>query len=965
MDEREELYLTDLISVDILQRLQDAFSDLTGMAALTTDKYGVPVTKGSNFSDFCMKYTRKSPLGKAKCMECDKRGAEQTLITNKACFYHCHAGLVDYAAPIIANGKMIGSFIGGQVLSDPPDLKAFEMKARELGICPELYVEAVKKINIVDNNTIDKASRFLRIVAECLSHIAYQGYELHKSNIEIERNSHLKSDFLANMSHEIRTPMNAVMGMVDLALREEMSDPAREYISQIKQSAKNLLVIINDILDFSKIESGKMDIIDVAYEPLSIVNDLGSIAKSKIGSKEIEFTMNVVPDMPQTLYGDNVRIHQILLNLITNAVKFTQRGEVHLDFRCERESDDVVIMKAAITDTGIGIKQDDFKKLFNSFQQVDSKRNRNIEGTGLGLVICKQLLELMGGNITVESEYGKGSTFSFTVPQKIVDSAVAIPKLKSEITAGVMINNPYARTQMVRDLEWIGAKAMILNELHSFDELQCDYIIVAKDYFTDSLRDYLSENKNMKCIIIAEFGEPVDIYFPNVKILHKPVFSLGLYNAMGLSEYELSNNSGEYEGFTYIAPDAHILIVDDNAINLKVAKGLIEPLEMDVDTADSASRAIEMVVQKKYDLIFMDHMMPEVDGVEATHIIRRMLPSYKETPIIALTANAVGDAKDMFIREGMSDFVAKPIEVRDIVSKIKRWLPQEKIIPSVKYKKTDNKNDADKLNIEGLNIENAVRMLGSEELFKTVLKDYYTVIDERVAKLNELRDSENWEVYTIEVHSLKSTSNQIGAETLGALAAELEMAGKSGNYALIKEKHGALIEQYMGCKDLLRLYFDGDNEQETDGELNTLLDEIIEAMDSFDILAIDEALEKIGKSVNSSDDKQRFKELRNAADESDFERCIEIVNEWKDKASKADDTDSTPSDEFVMDMLDKLKNALNDFDILLIDEAVEMLDRYKYPQQQQELLTRIKECAELSDLDSCCEAADKWYSIIS
>ncbi len=966
MGGKDELYLTDLISVDILQRLQDAFAEMTGMAALTTDKYGMPVTEGSNFSDFCYKYTRNSPLGNSRCMRCDKTGAELTMASKKACFYHCHAGLVDYAAPIIANGEMIGSFIGGQVLASKPNFEAFEKTAEELGIDPELYIEAVKKINIVDNDTIDKAANFLCIVAECLSHLAYQGYELHKSNIEIERTSNLKSDFLANMSHEIRTPMNAVMGMVDLALREEMSDSARECMHQIKMSAKNLLVIINDILDFSKIESGKMDVIDVAYEPLSVINDLAAIAKSKIGNKEIEFTMNIAPDMPQTLYGDNVRIHQILLNLITNAVKFTQSGEVHLEFTCEREDNENVILKASISDTGIGIKESDFRKLFNSFQQVDSKRNRNIEGTGLGLVICKQLLELMGGRIFVKSEYGHGSTFSFEVPQKIVDRNPAIPRLEKEVTAGVLINNPYARKQLVKDLEWIGAKPVILNDVQSFDELECDYIIVAKDYFSDSLRKYLSCHNALKCIIITEFGSPNDIFFPNVKILHKPIYSLSLYNAMGISEHEIRDNSNEYDSFTFIAPEALVLIVDDNTVNLKVAKGLIEPLEMTVETADSASKAIEMVSRKKYDLIFMDHMMPEVDGVEATHIIRRMLPSYKETPIIALTANAIGEAKEMFIREGMSDFVAKPIEIRDIVSKIRKWLPQEKILPaSEKKEKQTNDNNNNILEITGLNVKNAIEMLGSEKLFRSVLKEYYDTIEARAQKIREMRWSEDWNNYTIEVHSLKSTSRQIGAEYVGDLAAELEMAGKSGDYELIREKNDHMLDEYLKYKETLApMFTPADDEIYDSEELYELLGTMLEVINTFDILTIDEILEKIEKS-DIPDDQQSFLDsLKKYIDEADIDKCIETVEAWKQKLSPDEFNGKTPLNDTVIIMLEELKNALNNFDILHIDEAVEKLDRYSYPADQQELLMLIKEYALSSDIDNCSEVASRWHNML-
>ena len=346
------------------------------MAALTTDCDGVAITHGSNFADFC-NMTRATELGRKRCELCDINGAKLCIARNDACSYKCHAGLVDYAAPIVVNNELIGSFIGGQILVEPPDLDKIRATAMEIGVDPDEYESAVKKIRIVSRDLVDKAARFQAIIASTLSNIAYKGYELNQKNIEIEKASHMKSDFLANMSHEIRTPMNAVIGLSELALREEMSLRARDYIHQIKASSKNLLVIINDILDFSKIESGKMDIIEIEYTPLSIFNDLTGVINSRIGNKDIEFTMDIPADLPKILYGDNIRIHQIVLNLLTNAVKFTEQGEVHLKIEFIRKNDDMGVMRAEVSDTGIGIKQEDIHKLFNSFQQVDSKRNRS------------------------------------------------------------------------------------------------------------------------------------------------------------------------------------------------------------------------------------------------------------------------------------------------------------------------------------------------------------------------------------------------------------------------------------------------------------------------------------------------------------------------------------------------------------------------------------------------------------
>ncbi len=882
------LALTDLIDVEILQQIQDAFSNMTGMAALTTDAEGNPVTKGSNFTEFCMDYTRKSKLGSERCEQCDKHGAEMTLESGKAVTYYCHAGLVDFAAPIMANGVMVGSFIGGQVLTRCPKLQKFELIAKELDIDPEQYKEAVKKVRITDKASIDKAAQSLCTIANTLSNIAYKSYRLYQSNIEIEKASNMKSDFLANMSHEIRTPMNAILGMVDLALREDMSPAARDFIKQIKISGKNLLVIINDILDFSKIEAGKMDIIEAEYEPLSVINDVAGIVNSRIGIKPIEFTMDISPKLPKKLFGDNYRIHQILINLLNNAVKFTKKGEVHLTVDCEvyPKNPEYAIITTSISDTGIGIKKEDIGKLFNSFQQVDSKRNRNIEGTGLGLAISQQLLKMMNGTISVESEYEKGTTFTFVLPQKIVDGAYSIPPLSEKKHAAVLVENQYVRKQIFKDLSSINVEYTEIENIKDAPHITPDFVIVEEKFITQKLLDFLAGHPDIVCIGIAGYTYRNTVSdVPNIRILRKPVYSLGLCNAMGIAEVELEADNTEENAFTFTAPSANILIVDDNSVNLTVAKGLLEPLQMQIDTAESAGKAIEMLHKKQYDLIFMDHMMPEVDGVEATHIIRRLMRNYDNVPIIALTANAISGTRDMFIKEGMNDFVPKPIEIMDITSKLKLWLPPEKIVLTSGKVNTENKDSILPEKIEGLNIAEALKLLGNEKLFVSVLKEYYISIDKKSDIIeghfreNRIRD------YTIEVHALKSSSRQIGADSLSALAADLEKAGNDNNIEFIEKKTPPLLEQYRHYKEVLAPLFpecDVKTEKRaaTPDEIRNMLGELNAALDNFDTLQVDDVIEKMSDFVYEEEQLSLFEDLRSAAENTDIELCGNISGKW-------------------------------------------------------------------------------------
>ncbi len=887
----DELTLTDLINVDILQQIQDAFSDMTGMAALTTDAEGNPVTKGSNFTDFCNKYTRQSRLGCIRCEECDKHGAEITLESGKPCTYYCHAGLVDFAAPIMANGVMVGSFIGGQILPEQPELEKFEKIAKELDINPDEYKEAVKRVPITTKEKIDKAARSLYVIANVLSNIAYQSHCLFHSNIEIEKASNMKSDFLANMSHEIRTPMNAILGMVDLALREEMSPAARDFIKQIKVSGKNLLVIINDILDFSKIEAGKMDVIEAVYEPLSVVNDVASIVNSRIGTKEIEFTMDIPTNLPKKLLGDNFRIHQILINLLNNAVKFTKKGEVHLALECKSDQDnpDYVNIKAYISDTGIGIKKEDMSKLFNSFQQVDSKRNRNIEGTGLGLAISQQLLSLMNGTISVESEYEKGTTFTFNLPQKIVDSAWSIPELEEPKSATILIENEYVVRQLSKDLSRIGVSYSEADSPEAIFEAKSDYIIVEEKFLTEELLNHIKKCSEQICIAVTSYtyrNTTNDIQ--NIKILRKPVYSLSLYNAMGIGDFELEDDTVETNVYSFTAPDAEILIVDDNSVNLTVAEGLLEPLEMHIDTAESAQSAIDKLHRKPYDLIFMDHMMPEVDGVEATHIIRRLMHEYDDVPIIALTANAISGAKDMFMKEGMNDFVAKPIEVSDIVAKIKRWLPSNKIVPLGAERRIFRKKQEEALpdEIECLNKAEALKLLGSEKLFRNVLKEYFCSIDKKSDSIEQHFLGNRIREYTIEVHALKSSSRQIGADEVSILAAELEKAGNDNNTSMISEKTPILLEKYRRFKEILAPIFpecvkSEEKQLASPGEITAMLGKLQDGLDDFDTLRIDDVVEEMSGYNFGEAQNTLFAELKSAADSCDIDRCSEIAEQWR------------------------------------------------------------------------------------
>lgn len=889
--DNKKLSLTDFIDVELLQTVQEAFARLTGFAALLTNADGTAVTEGSNFTDFCMKYIRPHPLGKKLCEQCDKFGAHQAHSRGESFDYYCHTGLIDFAAPIVIEGEVVGCFIGGQIATREMDYDRLVEDADKFGVDREEYIAAARKIKIVPKAQIEANARSLFEIAKVLSHIAYDSYRLRIKNSEVEYAARAKSDFLANMSHEIRTPMNAVLGMAEMALREEMSPAAREYIHQIMFSGKNLLIIINDILDFSKIESGKMEINEVVYESMSMFNDLASIVNSRIGDKDIEFTMDIDPELPQMMLGDNTRIQQVLINLLTNAVKFTNMGEVHLKAEGTKIDNETILMKLSVSDTGIGIKPEDVEKLFKSFQQVDSKRNRNIEGTGLGLAISQRLVELMGGHISVESEYEKGSTFYFDVPQKIVSDLVPVPNIETPVHIALLIANQYVKAQVIRDLSRINVFYSDLSESETMDNGKFDFFIADEQNFTSDIKDYFLENERLQCIVISSFKTPNNADFPRIRVVHKPMYYLNLYSAMGfINEYTRDDAISEAD-FSFTAPEAHILIVDDNAVNLTVARGLLEPLKMQIDTATSAAECIEIMRTVKFDLIFMDHMMPEVDGVETTHIIRRLMLEYAQVPIIALTANAIAGTRDMFIAEGMNDFVAKPIDTKDITAKLRKWLPQEKIIPLSEGELTEQSAEEAPQNIPieeitFLNIDEALSLLKTKELFWMVLKEYYSSIEKKAASIEQHRNEGAWKDYTIEVHALKSTSRQIGADDLADLAAELEKAGKESDADFIEANTDKAMSMYRELKSRLGSYFPDVVDETaklpcTPTQIVEMLDELAQAIDDFDTLLIDEVIEKMSHYEYGKAFSDFFRLLKETAEDGDIDACGDVAKQWR------------------------------------------------------------------------------------
>jgi signal transduction histidine kinase/CheY-like chemotaxis protein len=505
-----------------------------------------------------------------------------------------------------------------------------------------------------------------------------------EKNMMAEAASKAKSDFLAKMSHEIRTPMNAIIGMAELALRESRPNIIREHIITIKQAGANLLSIINDILDFSKIESGKLEIIPSDYQFSSLINDVVSIIRMRVVDSNLSFVVNIDCNVPNSLFGDEARIRQAMLNLLTNAVKYTKKGFVSFSVSGEI-TEDKVFLTIDVTDSGNGIKQEDLRKLFGEFVQVDLASHKGIEGTGLGLVITKKLVNAMGGDISVQSEYGKGSTFTITLLQEIRSpeplASVEKPEEKSVL---VYEPNEIHANSIICTVDNLGVVCYrVENDYDLREKLQskdCTFLFVSYSLLINAKAIIRELKSKIQIVVLTEFGNAT----ADMKLdaLSMPVHSLSVANILNGVSGRFSYSANEdASAARFSAPKARILIVDDIGTNLKVAEGLLLPYNMQIDLCMSGSAAIEAVKKYSYDLVLMDHMMPQMDGIEATKLIREMgseNPSYAELPIIALTANAISGIKEMFLANGFNDFISKPIDTVKLNIVLARWIPKEK-----------------------------------------------------------------------------------------------------------------------------------------------------------------------------------------------------------------------------------------------------------------------------------------------
>jgi len=707
--------------------------------------------------------------------------------------------------------------------------------------------------------------------------------------------SRAKSAFLARMSHEIRTPMNAIIGMAELALREDEISSVYKHIRTVKQAGAHLLSLINDILDFSKIEVGKLEILKEEYRVSSLVNDVISIIRMRVVDTSIRFVVNIDCNIPNLLVGDETRVRQVLLNILNNAVKYTERGFVSFTARCEVIDEKNINLVMEVMDSGKGIKQEDVNKLFGEYMQVDQNKNKGIEGVGLGLAITWNIVKAMGGDIKVYSEYGKGSIFTVTIPQKISSpEPLASVKDSGKIKVIVYERREIFANSIAFTIDNLGVDCTLVTtntELHSeLSAKEFNFIFISFSLYETNKAVIMKLGKRAKVVLLTEFGEAT--YDKKISVISMPVYSISIANILnGVSESFNLNENEETIG-RFVAPEAIVLVVDDVGTNLKVAKGLMAPYKMQVDLCRSGKDAIQAVTDIRYDLVFMDHKMPNMDGVEATELIRKKGdedPYFKNVPIIALTANAVSGVKEIFLKSGFNDYLSKPIDTTKLNVILEKWIPKEKQKHpfAEETKMTAGMNDGipKKIEIEGVNTERGIFFSGGmEESYLEVLATFQKDGLEKMKDINDSLNNGNMELYTIHVHALKSASANIGAEELSKAAAVLEQAGERQDREYIESHTPELLASLETIlHDIMNFLVLREDKYENDRydaeELRSELSILKEALKSFDAGTINKSVETLGNIVRSGSVKSQILDISERILVGEYEDALDIIEE--------------------------------------------------------------------------------------
>ena len=696
----------------------------------------------------------------------------------------------------------------------------------------------------------------------------------------------VKSNFLSNMTHELRSPLNIIMGLSDLILGDKNVSPEiLDYAKKINSSSRSLFNVVSDILDFSNLESGKLEITPIPYDFADLINDIVESTRLKLAETFLSCFFYVDPSLPAQLIGDSSRVKQILLNLISNSLKYTKEGSIAVTVRGNVD-DEILNLEFEVQDTGIGIKQEEQEKIFNMFQRFEN--DMNVSGTGIGLALSRRLCELMEGSLDFHSEYGNGTTFTAKIKQR-VKCGYQVVDTDGIKKRDILIFEPRRRYSsfLLRVFESLGINARLTTSAVDFsaglqEDYDYDYIFVSAMYFS-RVRTLLERSgANTPVVVIAsnDYNYPNE---QNVYVVQAPITCIAIARFLSEDVPERQTSKSLLLKDVY-APKATVLLVDDNAVSLQIASGLLKFHGITTETASSGFDALSLLQEKSYDLIFMDYLMPGMDGIETAKEIRKMNNKNSKTPIIALSANTLSGMREKFITEGMNDFLTKPVEKNDLNDVLSRWLPTDKIVPRVqKPVQSENIQDIQFL-IPNVNTVSGVKYAGNSiTAYIDVLKTYIVDTASKLELLEDAYSKKDWETYTVNMHAVKSASKAIGADKLSIAAARLEKAASEANADFIAantENCFEMIKETVCNVDLcIKSIKSGENKivPTQNGNIELLYQKITaikNAAENYNILFVKDTAEELETFRWEKKITDILEHIRSAAEFFDYESIV-------------------------------------------------------------------------------------------